>query len=258
MNNGETLAVEEKISALKEKVTAHSKKMRVKADSTRTKCVDGGYRAGEAEGAIAIPGGHLGISMALLNLGFSPEDSFNHVYNFTKSEGNPYCWHSDTHEGHDGCVVGCGHCNAAIGAGEHYGAEGQDTQALLNIVNNAQSSEESENTMEKVVLNRDHSEEAILVITSTDFTVKPWDEENDVQFFIYDKVRHLDLLKRFAEYLHKLGLETTYEQLVAASDEQTNSTLGLLGSSKGKPMFTVDASDAEKPVVDHVGEAPVI
>lgn len=237
-----------------DKIVAHAKKMRVPADSTRTKCVDGGYRGDEAVGAIAIPGGHLGISMALLDLGFSPDEAFDLVYRFSSKDGNPYCWHTDKHEGHHGVVVGCGHCNAAIGKGEHYGVEGSNVQALLDLVRKAQ--EEKEN-MECVILDREHSEEAILVITSTDYTVKPWDQEDEVQFFIYDKVRHLALLKQLAEFLKENGKEVSFEDLVAACDKQTNSTLGLLGSSKGKPIYTVDVS-GEKPVVEKVGEAPVI
>lgn len=239
---------------LKAKIVAHSKKMRVAADSTRTKCVDGGYRGEEAVGAIAMPGGHLGISIALLDLGFSPEDAFELVYKFSAKDSNPYCWHTDTHEGHDGVVVGCGHCNAAIGNGNHYGVDGSKTQALLDLVRKAQ--EEREN-MEMVILDREHAEEAILVVTSTDFTVKPWDQEDDVQFFIYDKVRHLDMLKRLVDFMAENGKEVSYEDLVAASDKQTNSTLGLLGSSKGKSLFTVDVSGVE-PVVELVGQAPVI
>lgn len=235
-------------------VKSHVQKMKVPADSTRTKCVDGGYRGDEAVGAIAIPGGHLGISMALLGLGFSAKDAFELVFAFVSKDGNPYCWHTDKHEGHHGVVVGCGHCNAAIGKGEFYGVAGENVQELLDLVRTAQNDREN---MESVILDREHAEQAILVVTSTDYTVKPWDQENDVQFFIYDKVRHLELLKRITDYLHEQGKEVTYEALVDASEKQTNATLGLLGSSKGKPIFTVDVS-SDEPVVELVGNAPTI
>lgn len=244
---------EAEIAKQKEEIIAFAKKMRVAADSTRTKCVDGGYRAGEAEGAIAFPGGHLGISMALLKLGLSPREAFDLVYKFSSKDSNPYCWHTDTHEGH-GSVVGCGHCNAAIGNAEHYGVESDAVKELLEIVRKEQ--ENSEN-METVILDRDHAEKAILVVTSIDFSVKPWDEEDDVQYFIYDKTRHLEMLKELVEYAKENGKDISYEDLVAASDEQLNSTLGLLGSSKGKMIFTVDMS-SEEPVVEYVGDAPVI
>lgn len=238
---------------LQDRVVSHAKKMRVAVDNTRAKCVDGGYRGEEAVGAVAMPGAHLGISMALLQHGLSPEDAFEHVYQFVTREGNPYCWHTDTHEGH-GSIVGCGHCNAAIGKGTHYGVAGEDVQKLLDIVREAQENREN---METVILDREHTEKGILVVTSTDFTVKPWDQEDDVQFFIYDKVRHLSMLEDFSAYLAEHGVQVSYENLVAASDKQTNATLGLLGSSKGKPIFTVDVS-SDEPVVEKVGEAPVI
>ena len=248
---------------MKEAVIAHARKMRAATDSTKTKCVDGGYKEDEAVGAIAIPGGHLGVSMALLELGFSPEDAFGLVYDFTLSlqeksesaETYPYCWHSDKHEGHHGVVVGCGHCNAAIKQGaEHYGVDGAKVQELLNLVRAAQESGEN---MELVVLDREHTEQAILVVTSADYTVKPWDQTDDVQFFIYDKTRHMVLLKELVAFLAQQGRSVDLAALVAASEHQTNSTLGLLGSSKGKPIYTVDVSQ-EEPVVEHVGQAPVV
>jgi len=236
-------------------VILHSKKMRVQVDSTRTKCVDGGYRENEFVGAIAFAGAHLGVSLALLKLDFSPKDAFELVYKYVVKNGNPYCWHTDTHEGH-GCVVGCGHYNVAMGHGDLYGTGDEEMKKLLKIVREAQISKEN---MEMVTLDREHAEQAILVITSTDYTVKPWNQSEDVQFFIYDKVRHLELLKDFVEFLNGevTKAKVSYDDLVKVSDEQTNLTLGLLGSSKGKPMFTVDVSGSE-PDVELVGEAPVM
>lgn len=235
-------------------IISHTKKMKIATDSSKAKCVDGGYRGDEAVGAIAFPGAHLGVSMALLQLGFSPQDAFEVVYSFVSQKGQSYCWHTDTHEGHHGAIVGCGHCNAAIGKGDYYGITGTDVQKLLDLVRQAQENREN---MELVILDREHQEQAILVVTSTDYTVKPWDQENDIQFFIYDKVRHLELLRQFAEYATAQGKIVSFDDLVAASEKQTNATLGLLGSSKGKPIYTVDVSNDE-PVIELVGTAPVI
>lgn len=236
-----------------QQVTAFAQKMRVAADNRKTKCVDGGYRAGEAEGAIAFAGAHVGICMALVKLGVSPEKSFSVVYDYAKSAGQIFCWHTDTHEGH-GCVVGCGHFNASIGSAAHYGVESAAMSELLDIVRTAQ---EDRGDMEMIVLDREHAEQAILVITSEGFTVKPWDQEDDVQYFIYDKVRHMALLEKVAAFAADRGLDVTAEALIAASDEHTNATLGLLGSSKGKQIFTVDVS-ASEPLVEEVGVAPII
>lgn len=234
-------------------VSAFAKKMRVIADNSKTKCVDGGYRAGEAEGAIAFAGAHVGVCMALVKVGLSPEDAFSVVYDYAKSVGQVFCWHTDTHEGH-GCVVGCGHFNASMSASQQYGVEGSAMTKLFEVVQTAQ---EDRSNMEMVVLHRDHAEQAILVITSTDFTVKPWDQEDNVQYFIYGKVRHLTLLEEVAVFAAAHGFAVTAEALIAASEEQTNATLGLLSSSKGKQLFTVDVSGSQ-PVVEEVGVAPII
>ena len=245
----------EEINKLKEQIIAHVKKMRVAADPNKAKCVDGGYKGDEAVGAMAIPGGHLGVSMALLRLGFTPEDAFGLVHKFVSKDQKPYCWHTDKHEGQGETIVGCGHCNAAIGKGGEYELDGDKVQSLLDIVRQAQK---DQGDMECVTLDRDHIEKAILVITSAEHTVKPWDQEDNVQFFIYDKKRHIVFLQKFVEFLaSKYGKTVTFKELFDASEKQTNATLGLLKSSKGKPIFEVDAS-SEEPVVEYVQDAPVI
>lgn len=243
----------EKEQQLSEVIT-HAQRMKVPTDPTRRKCVDGGYRENQAVGAMAIPGGDLGISMALLNLGLSPQESFSLVYDFVVEGDKPYCWHTDTHEGRDECVIGCGHCNAAILDGEHYGVSSEKVSELLKIVKEAQ---EEKPNMEMITLDREHAEKGILVITSTDFTIKPWDEERENQYFIYDKTQHLHFLKSLVDFAKSKDREVSYDDLVSASDTQTNATLGLLDSSKGKPIYTVDVS-GDSPVVKYTEDAPVI
>lgn len=237
----------------------HIKKMIVPANNKAVKCVDGGYRAGQAEGAIAFPGGHLGLSMALVKLGFSADDAFNIVHEYVVKTGSKYCWHTDTHADHSGAHVGCGHCNAAINTGHHYGVEGEEIKKLLELVKNSHSDESKKDHMELVILDRDHIEKAILVIDSKGFSVKPWDEAENTQFFVYDKTRHMDLLQEFVEFLIQKGYELKFEDLAKASEEQTNSTLGLLGSSKGKEIYVVKI-DEEGNILDVslAGNAPVI
>ena len=53
------------------------------------------------------------------------------------------------------------------------------------------------------------------------------------------------------------GLEVRYEDLVEASDSETNATLGLLASSKGKPMYAVNV-DGQNPEISYLQDAPVI
>ncbi len=250
----------------------HAQKMRVPVDNSKAKCVDGGYKEDQEVGAMAIPGGHLGISMALLRVGYAPNEAFSLVKNFVVDRGGKYDWHSDTHaepsahdehdhEGHehhhDKPAVGCGHCNAAISQAEQYGVKSEDVSSLLGTIRTEQDG------MNMVVLDREHEEKAILVVTSSEHTVKPWDQEDNNQYFIYDVTRHQQFLEEFMAELVKSGnnqvngQEITFDNLWAASQEQTNATLGLLKSSKGKPMFTVDVS-SEIPEVKLAGYAPII
>lgn len=155
-------------------IEKHAQANTVVADNQKRKCVDGGYQVGEAEGAIARAGADLGVSMALLRLGFTPSEAFHLVFDFVTSRGQKYSWHTDTHvdpkEGDDhhhqtsDAVVGCGHCNAAIKMGEEYGVSGAEVQELLDTVRAFQAQEPEQ--MECVVLDREHTEKAILVVKS--------------------------------------------------------------------------------------------
>ncbi|MFH0857211.1 MAG: hypothetical protein V1848_00500 [Candidatus Magasanikbacteria bacterium] len=242
------------IENLINEIISHAEKMRVPVDCTKRKCVDGGYKEHEAVGAIALPGADLGISMALLKLGFSPEEAFEIVHRFVTKSGHSYCWHTDTHEGHHGCIVGCGHCNVAIGKSHHYGVESEKIAELLNIVRRKQ---EELSNVDRVILDREHAEKAILVIVSVDYTVKPWDEQNNNQYFIYDQTHHENLLRDLVEHARSLGISLSFDDLLTASKEHTFATLGLLGTSKGKPMFLVDVS-GEKPKVQYLQHVTVL
>jgi hypothetical protein len=235
----------------------HAIKMKVAVDDTKAKCVDGGYQEDEAVGALAIPGGHLGVSVSLLRLGFTPQEAFSSVYDHVTSSGGQYDWHTDHHEGHGDCEVGCGHCNAAINQSQFYGVESSLVRDLLQIVRDKQAEVQTDEkkTVDCIVLDREHQEKGILVITSEEYTVKPWDQEDNNQYFIYDIVRHKNFLKKFVEDLNAQGREVDFDKLWKFTEEQTSATLGLLGSSKGKPMYEVDFKDGE-PFLKFIDYAP--
>lgn len=261
--NMDTLAPKE---VTLEEVIAFAERNRVAANNKISKCVDGRYRMGEADGAIAFPGAHLGLSMALLAYGFAPEESFKLVYTFLQEKGENYCWHTDdhadpkndaeAHAGHDKPVIGCGHCNEAIKDGSHYGAKAEDVRKLQEMVRAAQVAGVG---MESVNLTGGHAERAVLVVTSEDYTVKSWDETTNEQFFIYDKTRHEQLITELVAHINAGVTDETKQidtqKLIEIAWKQTQATLGLLGSSKNKPIFTVDAA-SEQPVVTVFGRAP--
>lgn len=106
----------------------------VKPTHVASICVDGGYTQAEAQGELARAGGDLGLSAALLALGFSPKSAFDLVLKFRLNNAQKYGWHTDTHEGHGDVVIGCGHANTAINHSEFYGVTSQDMLLLVQMV----------------------------------------------------------------------------------------------------------------------------
>jgi len=205
-------------------------------------CVDGRYTAeGHTENKIAVPGADLGLCMALLDPQFelTPQQAFDYVNDFLIAHGGTFTWHTDTHEGH-GCVVGCGHCNAAILKSEKYGLERERVEELLEIVREHQrtSDDEQLESMHCEVLQNDHLERAILVIKSLFYTVEHSDEED--QYFGYDEDRYYAFVSIFVHYmLETLDVEIDYDNLIKVIDAHKGATLGLLGSSKDKEVFLI-------------------
>lgn len=227
-----------KTETLSEDALRHAVKHITPVDRNVRKCVDGGYRKDQEEGALATPGADLGTSMALMKLGLSPEEAFNLVYNFVTSNNQQYNYHTDQHDGDEGCVIGCGHCNKAIFDPNGYQVTKDDLLVLLNIVNNKR--QDSPDTMNRAVLNREHKEKGILIVTSDDKTIRPWDDA-DSMYFIYDQKRHEAYLRDFVAGLpDEYKTIVTYKDLLLAAKEQTTATLGRVAT--GLPIFEVDAS----------------
>ena len=109
--------------------------------------------------------------------------------------------------------------------------------------------------METITLNRKHKEMGILVVTGKEFTVKPWDQENNVQFFVYDVTREAEYMDKLVEFLSSKGVELDRGSLEVVLKDMREATLGLLDSSKGKSMYTVNV-DGDQPVIEFAGYAP--
>lgn len=230
-------------------VVTHLKNNLVTATHESSICVDGGYKPDQALGELARAGADLGISEALLTLGLSPQDAFKAVYEYRVSKGQKYGWHSDTHADHDHSIFsGCGHCNASFLNAAKYQVELNQVKELLEIVKSHQV-EHPEN-MSYVSLDREHAEVGIFVVLTPEISVLPWDLETNQQFFVYDKTRDVTLLTEIAQ-----AAKVDVDKLLQVADNQTNATLGLLGSSKGKPLYSVEYT-AGVVTVNHVGNAP--
>ncbi len=251
-------------------VVEHVRRNLVLANNDSSICVDGGYKPIEAMGELARAGADLGISMALIKLSLSPEDAFLTVYNYRIDKKQKYGWHSDNHADPNnhahrhhgsGPIVGCGHCNAAHEYAERYGISPESIEELLVIVKNYQANHPQH--MRYINLERDHAEQGVLVVQSEGISVLPWDLERQSQFFVYDATRDEVLLKQIAERacerLKVKNPDTTselaFDELKKIVKEQTNATLGLLQSSKGKPMYSV-TYEQDKVAIDLIGCAP--
>ena len=268
-----------------EAVKGHVQDNLVKATSLSSICVDGGHRAEQAMGELARAGADLGISLALMKMGMKAEEAFLTVYNYRVDNGQKYGWHGDNHvektatigvppvesevvEDHDRhhkdeSISGCGHCNAAFHYATKYGLEPADVQELLNIIKSYQTNPETMANMHYVYLERDHAEEGIFVVNSLDVTILPWDENANKQFFVYDAARDTILLQDIAgtvmERLRELTPGAADEEVLfkiaKVVEEQTNATLGLLKSSQGKPIYSLEYNYGAV-VIKNIGNAP--
>lgn len=247
-----------------EDVLTHVKENLVVPTNKSSICVDGGYTKEQAAGELARPGADLGISISLLKMGFSPEEAFLAVYDYRVKNGQKYGWHTDTHvdpvdgsHAHSEAICGCGHCNMANSRSGEYGVDGSNVLDLLNIIKKYQDS--NPENMRFVNLDRDHQEKGILVVNSDQVTVSPWDKLKNSQFFVYDAARDAQLLRDIVESINvgENGKKFSYEQLKEIVDQHTGATLGLLGSSKGKPMYNITVN-GDKLTVELVGNAPTI
>lgn len=224
----------------------------VAANDAIRRCVDGRYKAddSEARGGIAMPGGDLGLSMSLLSIKnevgsyhYTPQQAFDLVYDLVTSKGQKYYWHTDDHSGEDG--IGCGHCNAASSEDnqDRYQTKAERVTELHRLVYEAWQMKQD--SMVRVVLEGNHGEQGILQILGTEWDVMPQDE-NGQQFFIWSSDRHQAYVRQFAE---TVGIDP--DLLWKATAAQLNATLGLLGSSQGKPIYSVDTSGVTQEMVEN-------
>lgn len=238
-------------------VEQHIAKYRVPVARGR-KCVDGRHTSDQLAGGLARAGADLGYAMGLLAMGYSPQESFDLVKSFVENElGDKFCWHGDDH-----AENGCGHNNAfntKIEAynDDHFHVDAPQAEELFNLVKQAGKTEELDYT----VLAGGHLEEAVIIVTGTTHTVLPFDEDENRQFFIYDQTRDKVFMKQLVEFVNMqrseedVILEVNEADYLTVMGNHTMTTLGLLDSSAGKPIYEVNV-DQEPYPVKFVGMCP--
>lgn len=250
-----------------EKAKGHVERNRVPARNVRG-CVDGRYE--EDSGMLARPGGDFGYVMALLTLnrvrnwGLTSEQIFDIVYDSvttdTEDSGTFYM-HTDEHaEGGHGPLIGCGHVALAISS-EHVNRYEVGAEELIPAVERARFLYKNGDRVKIVNLKGKHKEAGVLVVTSREYTVNPYDAETGSMYFVYDKTRDEEfirdvLLPRVNDKLAKIRVEgPSYEEFKDVADRQMDLTLRIL--AEGKRVFLVDV-DSEKPQVEFSHRVPKI
>lgn len=226
-------------------------------------CVDGRYTRGlHDQQDIAAPGAHLGPIMALLDSQFdlSPQAAFELVEGFLASTKTPFIWHTDTHEGHGDCKIGCGHCNAAINHAHHYGLDAARVEEMVAIVRAYQAERQSDRAAATcptcTLLELDHQERAVIIVESDQYTIEHCGENEQgeaEQYFVYDATLYQQFLARLVEWVRSQGREIDLEKLLKVVEQQTNTTLSLLPSSQGLPIYQVSFDDGGNPQSQLVG-----
>ena len=258
IKNPEPLSLEEIEKARKEAQEFVERNLVERADPIKcNKCIDGrpaikGEKCAEGKKPAAFPGADLGIAMILLDFGMSAKEALKNTIDFLQENEAIFNYHSDTHHKHEG--IGCGHAEAAEKKNEYYAHRRSEQKNLIELVQKLKA--QGDPRVSEDILDGDHKEKAILIVDDPKESVYHYDSQTGEQYFVYDRLAHMEYIEKFAEFLQKRGYDIDANALKKAAEKQAMATLALLGSSQGKPIFKV-AMDTEGVVVLYQGNAPV-
>lgn len=228
----------------------------IKAEEGR-KCVDGRYAPGTGE--IARAGGDMGYVEILLSLNrkkgldLNPANCVDLVYDYTTKDGGMFSLHSDRHadpleQDHshheERPLIGCGHCAKAAQASlaEQYNLDPRDVQESVLYVRNRHTRGDR---VDIIVLEGEHEEKGAIIVDSMTHSLNERDIDGESMYFVYDRARDEDYMKRFVAWLQKeKKLDIFYDEFKAISDLQTNATLHIL--AQGKPIINVSVDNQGK------------
>ena len=212
----------------------------------RSRCVDGRYESSNDLPAIAKLGGDAGTVMiafgALNKLGVHPESSeVLSVVEGIIGGSEKFSFHTDSHAEHDhaNAGMGCGHLKQAKTDPSAYGLEQEQIDFLLGEL-----PKELEHGAHQEVLQGDHGEQAVMVVVSDDFSLKP-KRADGTQAFVYQKTHDEKLQERLAHALHEkfkgnyldLSLDQIDQAVTEVAAEQLQETLKRLAD--GLPVYVV-------------------
>jgi len=242
-------------SAYVQKNTVHAREGR--------KCVDGRYPPDTAKGMLARAGGDCGYVMALMainrkeKLQLSPEQCFNVVYKVIDQKMHgAFCIHTDHHADPDHeignkemhqTLIGCGHLSKAASQWrlrQPYDIESGDVKRIISYARNLADIDDN---VEMINLAGEHAERGVLVVDDAEYTVNAMDPKTHLMYFIYDRKRDEEFMKRLVKAMAIPGV--TFDAMKKEADIQLQATLHNL--AKGLPMYTVSYKD-KKPQVTYL------
>ncbi len=229
----------------------------------QSRCVDGRpavAEQGEYLPAVSKPGSDVGdlmIALGSLNelgLKIAPEKVLEIILENNGGVQN-FKFHTDSHteDKQVGPGLGCGHINKATIDPEDYHLTSEQTEFIKNVLPSL-----LEKGAKQVVLHGDHEEQAVLVVLSSKYGVRPYTDE--AQAFIYQQTLHqqqLDsLAKPLSKYLASIGQEIDESKLRLTIDQVFAKQLGATLSriAKGLPMYKVEISDVGDVQVENLSE----
>lgn len=238
-------------------------KENIKPAQIGRKCIDGRYPTGENQ--LARPAADLGYVMALLavnekkQLGLTPVQCFDYVYNAIIAEGSTFDFHTDQFadpenaeeiteaESHGHAPIGCAHVAKAADDSNSpdYGLpSGKAIRAVIACANNKFNAENEmdKKTIRKVNLKRKHAEKGVLIIESDEFTVNSSSTDGTQMYFIYDRKQDKHFMRKLVDSM-KIA-KITFEDMESASNMQAAATLKLI--AVGKPVYNVTLDSPQK------------
>jgi virulence-associated protein VagC len=220
------------------------------------KCVDGRYEiATQDSGMIARPAGDLGYVMVLLalsrklNLGLTPSQVFDAIYQVVTKDGGKFYLHTDHHADPDGSgsnstedsktKIGCGHAGKAMDpnlAPDYL----VDPDEMAELVTYAKQKAEKDPNVLMTNLNKEHDEQGVIVVKGKTRTINP-QNNSGVQYFMYDQDRDEEFMQKLVA---DLNLEhINYAGFKEISDQQLQATLHNL--ALGKTIYQFNADEPE-------------
>ncbi len=236
---------------------ASQAKFVITPENLLSRCVDGRYQDMENFPAVAKPGGDAGDVLVAagainqLELDLPMSDIIESVAEVVGGL-NKFCFHTDKHAQHDNqpAGMGCGHIKLAKNNAQKY-LVNQDQvdylfEQLPEIINQGGH---------QVVLEGDHKESAVVVVSSDLFSIRPLLQTGSglQEVFVYQQSIHQKQLERLSKVLQEKlaghGIVSEQVDIAKALDDvfavQLKNTLEALAS--GLPVYIVNFDQQGNP-----------